>query len=38
MDHYKVIENALIYIENNLNQPLSLDSVAKHLNVQIRFS
>lgn len=28
MDHYKVIEKALFYIENNLDQPLSLDSVS----------
>jgi len=28
MDHYDVIENALIYIENNIHHPLSLESVA----------
>ena len=33
MDHYKVIENALIYIEDNFNQPLSLESVAKTFNM-----
>ena len=33
MDHYQVIENALIYIEDNLNQPLSLESVAKTFNM-----
>src|SRR3954465_7349621 len=33
MDHYKVIENALIYIENNIDQPLSLESVAKTFNM-----
>ena len=33
MDHYEVIENALIYIEDNLNQPLSLESVAKTFNM-----
>ena len=33
MDHYKVIENVLLYIEDNLNQPLSLESVAKTFNM-----
>ncbi len=28
MDHYEVIEDALIYIEKNIQQPLSLESVA----------
>lgn len=28
MDHHKVVENALLHIENHLQQPLSLDSVA----------
>lgn len=28
MDHHQVIEDALAHIENNLQQPLSLDSVA----------
>lgn len=32
MDHYEVIEDALIYIEKNLQQPLSLDSVANASN------
>jgi AraC family transcriptional regulator len=30
MDHYEVVENALMHIENNLQQPLSLDSVANN--------
>ncbi|MEH7379027.1 AraC family transcriptional regulator [Bacillus sp. JJ1533] len=29
MDYYEVIEDALIYIEKNIQQPLSLSSVAK---------
>ncbi|MFT4416656.1 helix-turn-helix transcriptional regulator [Fredinandcohnia humi] len=33
MDHYKVIENALIYIENNVEQPLSVESVATTFNM-----
>jgi AraC family transcriptional regulator len=33
MDHYEVIENALIHIENNLHQPLSLESVANVFNM-----
>lgn len=33
MEHYEVIEKALIYIENNLEQPLSLDSVANSSNI-----
>lgn len=28
MDHHKIVEDALVHIENNLHQPLSLDSVA----------
>jgi len=33
VDHYEVIENALLYIENNLNEPLSLESVSMSCNV-----
>lgn len=33
MDHYAVIENALLHIENNLDQPLSLESVADTVNM-----
>lgn len=33
MDHYAVIESALLHIENNLDQPLSLDSVADKVNM-----
>lgn len=33
MEHYEVIEHALIYIENNIYQPLSLDSIAKTFNM-----
>lgn len=33
MDHYEVIESALLHIENNLDQPLSLDSVADSVNM-----
>lgn len=33
MDHYDVIEDALLYIENNIQQPLSLDSVANTFNM-----
>ena len=33
MDHYKVIENSLIYIENNIQQPLTLESVANTFNM-----
>ncbi|MFS0868894.1 helix-turn-helix transcriptional regulator [Paenibacillus xylanilyticus] len=33
MDQFEVIENALIHIENNLDQPLSLESVAKSNNM-----
>ncbi|OCA89319.1 helix-turn-helix transcriptional regulator [Pseudobacillus wudalianchiensis] len=33
MDHYEVIEDALIYIENNIQQPLSLVSVADTFNM-----
>ncbi|RTR29127.1 AraC family transcriptional regulator [Robertmurraya yapensis] len=33
MEHYDVIENALHYIEDNLQQPLSLDSVANTFNM-----
>ena len=33
MDHYEVIEDALIYIENHIQEPLSLDSVANAFNM-----
>ncbi|MCM3766242.1 helix-turn-helix transcriptional regulator [Neobacillus niacini] len=33
MDHYEVIENALLYIEDNIQQPLSLESVANTFNM-----
>lgn len=33
MDHHDVIEDALLYIENNIQQPLSLDSVANTFNM-----
>lgn len=33
MEHYEVIEEALLHIENNLNQPLTLDSVSYTFNM-----
>ncbi len=33
MEHYEVIEEALLYIEDNLNQPLSLESVSNTFNM-----
>lgn len=33
MEQYEVIEKALIHIEDNLDQPLSLKSVADHFNI-----
>lgn len=33
MDHYEVVERALMHIEDNLDQPLSLDSVAGTFNM-----
>jgi len=33
MDHYEVVERALMHIENNLQQHLSLDSVASTFNM-----
>ncbi|MGE7825566.1 AraC family transcriptional regulator [Paenibacillus sp. NPDC093718] len=33
MDHNEVIEHALIHIESNLDQPLSLESVANSFNM-----
>ena len=33
MDHYEVIENVLIYIEDHIQLPLSLESVAKTFNM-----
>jgi AraC-type DNA-binding domain-containing proteins len=33
MDHHKVVEDALTHIENNLQEPLSVDSVASAFNL-----
>lgn len=33
MDHYEVIERALVHIEDNLDQPLSVESVADSFNM-----
>ncbi|WP_431028388.1 helix-turn-helix transcriptional regulator [Lysinibacillus sp. LZ02] len=33
MEHYEVIESSLLYIENNLQQPLSLESVSNTFNM-----
>lgn len=33
MDHYKIIEDSLIYIENHLHEPLSLETVARAFNL-----
>lgn len=33
MDHYEIVERALIHIEDRLDQPLSLDSVANAFNM-----
>ena len=33
MEHHKVIEDALVHIEDNLQQPLSVDSVASAFNL-----
>lgn len=33
MEHYEVIEKSLIYIENNIEKSLSLDSVANQFNL-----
>src|SRR6476646_7660526 len=33
MNHYEVIEDTLIYIENHIHEPLSLDSVANTFNM-----
>jgi AraC family transcriptional regulator len=33
MEHYEVIEKSLLYIENNLQQPLSLESVSNSFNM-----
>ncbi|WP_033543144.1 helix-turn-helix domain-containing protein [Planococcus sp. CAU13] len=33
MDHYEVMERALLHIEDNLQQPLSLDAVAANSNI-----
>lgn len=33
MNHHKIVEDALVYIEDNLQQPLSVESVAATFNV-----
>ena len=33
MEHYEVIEDALIYIESHIEEPLSLDSVANTFSI-----
>ncbi|MDM5227254.1 AraC family transcriptional regulator [Cytobacillus sp. NJ13] len=33
MEHYEVIEKSLLYIENNLQQPLTLESVSNSFNI-----
>lgn len=33
MEHYEVIEKSLLYIENHLHQPLTLDSVSNSFNL-----
>ena len=33
MEHYKIIENALIFIEDHLEEPLSVESVSKNFNM-----
>lgn len=33
MDHYDVIKNSLVYIEDHLQQPLSLESVSGHFHM-----
>lgn len=33
MDHYKLIENSLIFIEDHIEEPLSVDSVSKNFNM-----
>lgn len=33
MEHYELVENALIYIEDNIEESLSLESVSNHFNI-----
>ena len=33
MDHYEVIENSLLYIDKNISEPLSLESVSSHFHM-----
>lgn len=33
MEHYELVENALVYIEDNIEESLSLESVSKHFNI-----
>lgn len=33
MEHYKLVENALVYIEDNIEESLSLESVSNHFNI-----
>lgn len=33
MEHYELVENALVYIENNIEESLSLESVSNHFNI-----
>ncbi|MCM3387884.1 helix-turn-helix transcriptional regulator [Ureibacillus chungkukjangi] len=33
MEHYELIENALVYIEDNIEKSLSLESVSNHFNI-----
>lgn len=33
MEHYELVENALLYIEDNLEESLSLESVSNHFSI-----
>lgn len=33
MEHYELVENALVYIEDNIEEPLSLESVSNHFSI-----
>lgn len=33
MDHYELIESSLIFIENHIDEPLSVESVSKNFNI-----
>lgn len=33
MEHYELVENALVYIEDNIEESLSLESVSNHFNI-----